>query len=294
LGRHRVRRAALCGLVLGLAAAPARAADTASGSVIVAGTGPIAVSHAAAYVVRDRRNARTTQTEILLADVPLDPASLRTAFDPHMTAINLEALRDRNYVLLWVGRDGRVGMNATFSKTMTQFIDDTGGGLEVAWKTRSASRLDGRLFSPRPLKTLDGTTYTVDLSFAVDVETPAEGPVLAAGGGDPGQALTAFLAAVARKDWAAIKAGSSPAALEMFDRNYNTTAENVEGTADLLKAWIGATPVAITGGQLDGSVAILDVEAEMFPGQRGLSRVRMIRSGGAWQFDRAVRAGFVP
>jgi hypothetical protein len=140
---------------------------------------------------------------------------------------------------------------------------------------------------------MDGTTYTVDLRFAVDVPPPPAGVPLPAGGGDPGKALTAFLAASQKKNWTAIKAGSSADALKTFDKSYNSPAENAESAADLLKAWIPLEKMKITGGQLRGNVAVLDVEGELFPGQLGLSVVQMVKTGAVWQFDRAARAGMV-
>ena len=271
----------------------ASAADQASGEVTVKKLGAISPTHATAYHVRDHRNARATQTEILLTDVAVDAAEVQSAFDPHMTAINLEPLKDRNYVLLWVGADGRVGMNATFSKTMTQFLNDTTDGLKVEWKSSAATRLDGRIFSAGPLKTLDGTTYTVDLKFAVDVPAPPVGTALPAGGGDPGKALTALVAAAKKKNWAGIRAGSSPAALKMFDKSYNTEAENADSARDLLQAWLPMEKMKVTGGQLHGDVAVLDVEGDVFPGQPGLSIAQMRKTGNVWQFDRAMRAGMV-
>jgi hypothetical protein len=272
---------------------PASAADTASGAVTVQKLGAISPKHAVAYLVRDQRNARTTQTEILLSEVPVDPSAVQTAFDPHMAAINVDALRDRNYVLLFVNPDGRIGMNATFGKTMTQFLNDTSEGLKAEITTRTATRLEGRLFSGAPLKTLDGSSYTVDLRFAVDVPAQPAGTALPAGGGEPGKALTAFVAAAAKKNWAAIKMGSSPAALQMFEKSYNSEKENADGAADLLGAWLPLQKMRVTGGQLRGDVATLDVEGEMFPGTLGLSIVRMVKAGAAWQFDRAARAGLV-
>lgn len=269
------------------------AADQVSGTVVTSKLGTITPKAAAAYLVRNQRHARETQTEILLADVPVDAATVRDAFDPHMTAINLPALNDRNYVLLWVAADGAVSMNATYSKTMTQIVNDTTDGLAIAWTARTATRLEGRLTSKGTLKTMDGTTCTVDLKFAVDVPKAAAGDALPAGGGEPGKALTAFLAAVQRKNWPAIKAASSPDALQMFDKSYNTPAENASSVADLVKAWVPATKRTITGGVLRPTEAILDVEGEMFPGTLGVSRVRMIKSGTTWLFDRAARAGFV-
>jgi hypothetical protein len=271
-----------------------RAPGEASGTVTVTRMGTIAPTHALAYLTRDRRNARESRTEILLTDAVVDAAAIQAAFDPHMVAINDEAIRDRNYVLLWADADGAIGMNATFSKTMTQFVDDTSGGLRVTWTTRSAARLEGRVYSTAPLRTMDGTTYTVDLRFAVDVPPPAAGDALPAGGGDPGKALLAFFAAVAAKDWDAIRAASSPAALQIFDKSYNTPQENAADVADLVDAWIPKEQRVVARGLLSGASAMLDVEGEMFPGTMGLSRVRMVKAGSVWQFDRAAMAGMLP
>jgi hypothetical protein len=283
-------------LILGItlvASISAQAANSASGTVDVQKVGTISPKFSAGFLVRDQRNARATQTEILLSEVAIDAAAMQGVLDPHMIAINLEPLRDRNYVLLFVRPDGWVGMNATFSKGMTQFLNDTAGGLKAEFTAQTATRLEGHLFSPAPLKSMDGTTYTVDLRFGVDIAPAPSGTALPVGGGDPGKALTAFLAAAQRKNWAAIKAGASPDALKIFDKSYNTPAENADTAADLLKAWIPTQKLKITGGQLRGNVAVLDVEGELFPGQLGLSLVQMVRAGTAWQFDRAARAGMV-
>ena len=276
-----------------LIGAHAYAANSASGTVDVQKVGTISPRFSAGYLVRDQRNARTTETEILLSDVTFDPAQMDGVLDPHMVAINLDALRNRNYVLLFVHSDGWVGMNATFSKGMTQFLNDTNGGLKAEFTERTATRVEGHVFSPAPLKSMDGTTYTVDLRFGVDVAAPPNGTPLPAGGGEPGKALTAFLAASQKKIWTAIKAGSSAEALKTFDKSYNSPAENAENAADLLKAWIPLQKMTITGGQLRGNVAVLDVEGELFPGQLGLTLVQMVKTGPVWQFDRAARAGLV-
>jgi hypothetical protein len=289
-------RSGLSALVAGTAlsmSAQAYAANSASGSVNVQKVGAISPKFSAGYLVRDQRNARTTQTEILLSEVTVDPAEMQGALDPHMIAINLEALKDRNYILLFIRADGWVGMNATFSKGMTQFLNDTTGGLKAEFTARTSARIDAHVFSPAPLKTMDGTTYTVDLRFGVDVAPSPAGTALPSGGGEPGKALAAFLAASQKKNWTTIKAGSSAEALKMFDKSYNSPAENAESAADLLKAWIPLQKMTITGGQLRGNLAILDVEGELFPGQLGLSLVQMVKTGAVWQFDRAARAGMV-
>jgi hypothetical protein len=282
-------------LLLTLLSSRAPGAQRATGTVTTKNLGTITVSNGVAYLTRDQRDARVTHVEILLTDVALDTATVQTAFDPHMTAINLDVLDERNYVLLWVNADGSVGMNATYSKTMTQFTDDTRGGLSVMWTTRSASRLTGRLTSKGALRTVDGSTYVVDLTFDVEVPPLPTGPRLPAGGGEPGESLRALLAAAEQKDWAGIRAGSSPEALKTFDRSYNTPAENAAGAAELLKAWMPTDKLDVTGGVAESdTIVVLDVEGELFPGQRTLTRVRMVKNAARWQFDRAARAGFVP
>lgn len=140
---------------------------------------------------------------------------------------------------------------------------------------------------------MDGTTYTVDIRFGVDVPAVPAGTALPAGGGDPGKALLALLDAANKKNWPAIRAASGPNALKTFDKSYNSPAENAADAADLLKAWLPVEKMKVTGGQLRGDVAILDVEGEMFPGQLSLSLARMVKVGNAWLFDQAARAGMV-
>lgn len=273
-------------------------AGQASGSVKVEKTGTISPTHAAAYLVRNPRNARTTVVEILLSDVSIDATEIQAALDPHMVAINLDALKDRNYVLLWVAPDGDVLMNATFSRTMTQMLDGTSGfagaGLKAELTANTPSRIEGRLFSPKPVKAMSGTVYSVDLKFAVQVPPPIAGQPLPAGGGDPAKALAALLSAVATKNWPDIRAVSSPAALRMFEASYRSPLENAEMAADLLQAWLPAKRLKIVGGHLGGDVAILEVECEIFEGQLGLSLVQMVKTSAGWQFERAARAGMLP
>jgi hypothetical protein len=265
-------------------------AGPASGTVKSA-TGTISPKQAIAYVVRDSRNARNTRVELLLTDVPVDAATLRDDLDPHATAINFKELADRNYLLLWVGTDGAVSMNATYSKTMTQYINDTSGGLKAELTTNSPTKIEGRVYSGAPLKTMDGPTYTIDVKFSADIVVPPAGTPLPAGGGEPGKALTAFLDAIAKKNWTNIKAGLSPKQLPGFDRSYNTPAENAASAVDILTAWFPMTNRKVAGGTLlNPAMAVLELEGERF-GSRSLSLVRMVKTGAAWQFDEAGPAG---
>lgn len=267
-------------------------AGPASGTVTSA-TGTIALKHAVAYVVRDGRNARQTRVEVLLTDVPVDGTPFIADLDPHVMAINAEALRDRNYLLLWIAADGTVSMNATFSATMTQYLNDTSGGLKAALTTNTPAKVEGRVFSPSPLKTMDGPTYTVDVTFAADVLRGPAGTPLPAAGGEPGKAFIAFVGAVTKKNWTAIKAALTPRTLLQYDKSYNTPAENAESAVDILNARLPMAKIKVTGGTLLGdAVAVLEVEGERF-GSPSLSLVRMVKAGATWQFDESAPAGSV-
>ena len=182
------------------------AAGPASGTV-KSQTGTISPKHAIAYVVRDGRNARNMRVEVLLTEVPVDAAALRGDLDPHATAINLEPLRDRNYLLLWVAPDGSVTMNATYSKTMTQYMNDASGGLKGEFTANTATAITGRVYSAAPMKTMDGPPYTIDVTFTAEVVPALTGTALPVGGGEPGKALAAFMGALVKTNWPGLKAG---------------------------------------------------------------------------------------
>ena len=264
----------------------------ASGTVKSA-TGTISPKFATAYLVRDQRNPRQSTVELLLTDVAVNPAPLRDDLDRHMTAINLDELRDRDYVLLWVAADGSVRMNSTYSKTMTQYIDDSTSGLKAELTTNTPSKVEGRVYAPAPLKGMSGATYTVDVKFSADVIPAITGTPLPAGGGDPGKALTTFLAAIGKKDWTGIKAGLSPKTLKSYDRSYNTPAENLSSALDILNARLLVTKTKITGGvQLSPTMAVLEVEGERF-GSMWLGLVRMVKTGAVWQFEESAPVGML-
>ena len=55
-------------------------------------------------------------------------------------------------VLLWVASDGHVSMNATFSQTMTQFLDKAGDSLKATLTTNTADHVAGRIFTEVALR----------------------------------------------------------------------------------------------------------------------------------------------
>lgn len=261
--------------------AAAAIAAAASGEFKASKHPPIQPKYAIAYEARDMRDARKRVVELLLSDVPLDAAAAAAELDPHTQAINQEALNDRNYIIVVVRPDGSASMNATYSARMQQFIDTTGMSLQAELTTNTPNRVEGRLFSPKKVETSD-ESWTVDVRFAADVTRAPAGTSLAAGGGAPGKALQSLIAAVAKKNWAGIKA-AVPA----------DKYSDVDEAVGMLEAFLPKKNVKITGGEVRGDTAILDVEGEVFEGMNGLMRVQMKKDGDRWLFERSVRAGFL-
>ena len=56
-------------------------------------------------------------------------------------------------------------MNATFSATMTQFVDKVGDSLKATLTVNTPERVAGRVFTAAPVKTRGGESYTVDPTF---------------------------------------------------------------------------------------------------------------------------------
>jgi len=270
--------------------------QTASGAFQVQPGGSISPKVSAAFPVRDQGNARETEIELVLSAAPVDVAAAAADLAPHSAVINDPALGDADYVLVWIQPDGGVSMNATFRKTMTQFLDRAreSGPLRAELTTNTPEHIAGRLFTTSPVKTLDGATYTVDLTFSTPVTRPPAGTALPSGGGDPGAALSAFLVAGQKKDWSGLKAALSPRMAETFVKDYNDDNENLTDALQTLEFWLPVRDVAITRGTLLGEVAVLDVEGELASGVRALALVRMIKGPSGWLFDRAALAGLLP
>jgi hypothetical protein len=265
----------------------------ASGQFTAGKKPPIRPKYAAAYETRDQRDARKSAVELVLSEEPIDVAEAAAELDPHSNVINQKALRDHNYVLLWVRPDNDVSMNATYSDTMTQYVEMTGSRMTADLTTNTRDKVAGRIFSPKPLKTMDGDEYTIDLKFSTEVTRPPVGTKLPVDGGEPGKALKALEAAIAKKSWDGIKANVSAKNVESFNESYRTPKENLDDAIQTLGFWLPKKAGKITGGELRGDSAILNLEGELFEGQNALFLVRMVKENSRWVFDRATKAGMI-
>jgi hypothetical protein len=268
-------------------------AGEASGTFVAGNRPPIKPLYAAAFETRDQRDARKRVVEVVLSEAPLDVTAAVAELDPHTNVINQKALMDHNYVLLWVRPGNDVSMNATYAATMTQFVEMTSERMRAEMTANTTDRVAGHIFSPKPLKTMDGESYSIDLTFSTVVTHAPAGVKLAADGGEPGKAFRALQAAIAKGNWEGIKSNVTPKNVESFNDADRTPKENLDDALQTLGFWLPKKAGKITGGELRGDVAILDLEAEVFEGQNGLFQVRMVKADQRWLFDRATRVGMI-
>jgi hypothetical protein len=258
-----------------------------------AGRMTITPKAATAYESREQGDARKKSVEVMLAVAPLDLKEIASALDPHVVAINSDAAKEGDYILLWIRQDGRVSMNATFSSTMSQYIDTTDDGLKAELTENTPQKVAGRVWTSKPVKTMSGETYELDVTFAADVTRSPAGTKLPADGGEPGKAFKALYGAVAKKNWDGIKAGVSPGRMSMLDKDYNTPEENLADAVDTLGNYWLPKKHKIVGGELRGDVAILEVEGEIYEGAKALYLVQMLKGENGWQYDYSVPAGML-
>jgi hypothetical protein len=268
-------------------------AGEASGEFTAGKRPPIKPKYAAAFETRDQGDARKRAVEVVLSEEPVDLTEAVGELDPHTSVINQKALMEHNYVLLWVRPGNAVSMNATYSATMTQFIDTTSDGLKAELTSNTPDRVAGRVFSPKPLKTMSGEAYSINLTFSTSVTHAPAGTKLPAGGGAPGKAFNALQTAMTKKDWDGIKSNVTAKRLESFNDADRSAKENLDDALQTLRMFLPKKPGKITGGELRGDVAILDLEGELFEGQNGLFQIKMIKAGDHWLFDRSTRVGSI-
>jgi hypothetical protein len=269
------------------------AAGEVSGEFTAGKRKPIRPKFAAAYDDRDQRNARMHVVGLVLSEAPVDIAAAVASLDPHTHLINQDALRDRNYVLLWVKADGEVSMNATYAENMTQFADATTESLKAELTANTADKVAGRLYTPKPVKTMSGETYSVNLTLSAAVTRLPAGAKLAAGGGEPGKAFDALMAGVSKKSWDGIVRNLSEDNIKNFSDHDKTAKERLDDAVERLGFWLQKSPATVTGGEVRGDSSVLEVEGEIFKGRKMLFLINMIKSGNRWVFDSAAKRGFV-
>ncbi|MDX1384339.1 MAG: hypothetical protein R3190_11880, partial [Thermoanaerobaculia bacterium] len=143
-------------------------------------------------------------------------------------------------------------------------------------------RFSGRIWLDETQEFFDDT-YHYDLRFAADLSDPNApiGPPLPAGGGEPGKAYTAWVAAVHSGELDRIRALMPADMQEMLEEEIEGRSD--EEVAEMLEMLTLFTPAdaKVVGGSSDGDTAILDVTGTM-EGEAVKGEVTMNRVNGTW------------
>lgn len=272
------------------------AADGVSGTFNLDGKDMLP-THVAAFRVRDQFNPREFETYVMLTANPVDRAAISASIDPYTTAINDPAVMHDDYLALSVKANGEVGLNAHVGGT--QYIDSSGkvmmqqGSLVATCTGNTTTQVACSVKTLKPVKTMDGPSWTIDVTFDSVVSGRAPGKPVAKGGGEPGTAFLALVAAAQGDDLAKITALLTPDEAADYARDYNTPEENLAEAKSTLGFQLPKQP-KITGGEMLGEdTALLEVEGVPYADGKMLYLVEMQRHDGRWGFSGAHVAGML-
>lgn len=260
----------IAGLVL---AGGAHAADAASGYFQM-GDARLEVRHAIAVIEDASVDGEAGNTQLFLSAAPLDAAKVAAAFDP-MDAVSAQEPAG-GYIRLCIGADGNE-CGLFFSPEGFNL----GGYGELTLQGPDAQRITGRFAIKAPGDFM-GTPYQFDLDFDAAI-TPAPGADLPAGGGEPGQAYHAYLAALAAGDLKALRTMAGEEGEWRYPQDDPTAAK------EALKSARDGQPlrVEIVRGRRNGQDAVLWVRGVDRDDIRRAGRVLMHDDGNGWRFAEA-------
>lgn len=284
--------AVLCALLI----APAEAAESVEGKFVLDDK-VLAPTAVAAFRARDQSNPREHTTYVMLSTQPMDLDAITASANPYLAAINDKAVLSSDHLTFRVDADGTVGMNAHVGGT--QYIDTSGkmmgmsGALTSECRVNTPERVSCNVANAKPVKSMSGNSWTVDIKFDTAVVSRAPGKPLPKDGGEPGKVLDALIGAVKGDDLGAIIALLSPEEAEDYQREYSTPAENLASAKEMLDFSLPKDH-RITGGELsDDNTALLEVEGAPYEGARGLYIVTLERTDGRWGYRSSTLAGLL-
>lgn len=295
MSTRSLSRGLLAGCMLSALSAIAQA-DSVSGQFTL-GDSVLTPTEVAAFRIRDQFNPRQFETYVMLTTQPVDRETIGKDTDPYARAINDDAVRDADYLAFTIGSDGEVGMNAHAGGT--QYIDSSGkimgqkGSLIASCSSNTTQRVACSVKVAKPVKSMDGPAWSVDVNFDSAILARAPGKPIAKDGGDPGKAFLALVAASQGDDLAKILALLAPGEAEDYQRDYNTAEENLKDAKSTLGFQLPKKP-KITGGEfVNDDTALLEVEGVPYEDGKMLYLVEMLRSDGKWGFNSASVAGML-
>jgi hypothetical protein len=253
--------------------------------------------HAAAFRIRNQNAPRTMETYVMLTLTPVDVKKISADIDPYAVAINDPAVMSKDYLAFQVSDAGETRINAHVGGT--QYLDSSAsimgmpGSLVATCKENTTARIACSVKTAKPVKAMDGPTWTLDVTFATAVASRTPGKPLPADGGPAGKALLALVTAVGGKTLAPILAGLTPGQAQSYQETYRTPAENLESAKDILGVRLPKKPKITGGEQLADDHVVLEVEGSPFENTKMLYLVEMRLIDGRWRYDGSSSVGML-
>lgn len=290
-----IRPTIIVGMMMGalLPAIPCHA-QTVSGSFAADPGGSFSPTFVGAYMAYAESDPRTKELEIIFSMVPVDLANAVAALNPHLAVINEQRNNNRNHIVIRISNGSKVQVDVVWPKVLGEMFLHSESGTVIAELTaNTGDRVAGHVFSPVGVERRDGMKVALDLTFSTPITIAPAGSSLPPGGGEPGEALSAFFAARERGDWPAIKAAFSRSAKRVFVPAAREDNQNRINTFGDLEYLFPSKAPTIRGGTQMGDTAVLEVESRMELRAR-FTLVRLVRVAAGWVFDEAAFIGMVP
>ncbi|MFY9821447.1 MAG: hypothetical protein WAM82_08695 [Thermoanaerobaculia bacterium] len=267
-----------------------------SGQFVLDGK-PVPVSEVAAFRMRDQFNPRTIETYVMLTAKPVDRAKIGASLEPYSVAINDPAALDADYIAFSVRANGEVGLNAHVGGV--QYLDSSGtimgqtGSLIAKCRENTPTHIACSVKTEKPVKAMDGPTWSMDLSFEAHVLARTPGKPLAKDGEAPGKALLELRAAIGGDDLGKILALLTPQQAKSYQEDWRSPAENLASAKEMLDIKL-PKQAKITGGEmLSDDHALLEVEGVPYENGRMLYLVEMRLVNGHWLYEQSSVAGML-
>jgi hypothetical protein len=276
--------------------AVAAQAQTVTGAFTLGGKA-LTPAHAAAFRIRNQNSPRTFETYVMLTLKPVDSAKIAQDVDPYAVAINDPAAMSADYLAFQISDAGETRINAHVGGT--QYLDSTAaimgqtGSLVATCKENTTARVACTVKTVKPVKPMDGPSWTLDVTFAAPVLSRPAGKPLATDGGPAGKALLDLIKAVGGNTLAPIVAGLTPGQAASYQESYRTPAENLESAKDILGIRLPKQPKVTGGEQIAADHVIVEVEGVPFGDTRMLYLVQMRLLDGRWRYDGSSPVGML-
>jgi hypothetical protein len=225
---------------------------------------------------REGKDPKKPVTVVAAADFKIDQPAVIAALDPANALIAQIVKAERgNFVIITLAPADHCAIFA-FLDTGKQI--DLGDSFPAKATTSTAAHITGDCSTTKPEKTLFGDPYEFHLAYDIPITPMPKPSALPAGGGEPGQAFVALIGAIRANDWDATHNHLREEEVPKTAPKPSERKEYFEGLAlNYPKT------VTVTGGQIKGDQAQLQITGTKYDGAKIKGDIAMKKVSGNWR-----------